>query len=70
MTKRAYYTDAYTTDFHAMVEEVRAVDGGSALVLDTTYFYPTSGGQQHDVGTLSGLPVVDVAVADDGEILH
>ena len=31
MTKRAYYTDAYTTDFHAMVKEVRAVDGGNAL---------------------------------------
>jgi misacylated tRNA(Ala) deacylase len=28
--------------------------------LDRTVFYPTGGGQPHDTGTLSGVPVVDV----------
>lgn len=70
MTQRVYYTDAYTTEFDAMVTAVRDVNGKSALVLDHTYFYPTSGGQQHDLGTLGGLSVTDVAVADDGAVLH
>ena len=39
------------------------------LVLDQTAFYPTSGGQPHDLGTINGMPVEDVI--DDGErIVH
>ncbi len=30
------------------------------VVLDKTAFYPTSGGQPHDLGTLGGVPVVEV----------
>lgn len=38
-------------------------------MLDQTAFYPTSGGQPHDVGTLNGITVEDVV--DDGErIVH
>src|SRR6202040_3408146 len=37
--------------------------------LDRTAFYPTSGGQPHDAGTLSGVPVVDVVDADD-TVIH
>jgi alanyl-tRNA synthetase len=41
------------------------------VVLDGTYFYPTSGGQPHDTGTLSGSRVTDVAVREpDGAVLH
>jgi len=38
--------------------------------LDRSVFYPTSGGQAHDTGTLDGVPVVDVQVAEDGDVLH
>ncbi|MFZ3216875.1 MAG: DHHA1 domain-containing protein [Candidatus Acidiferrales bacterium] len=30
------------------------------MILDKTAFYPTSGGQPHDLGTLGGVPVVEV----------
>jgi alanyl-tRNA synthetase len=44
-------------------------DRPEGLVLDRTAFYPTSGGQPHDTGTLAGRPVVDVV--DTGEdIVH
>jgi alanyl-tRNA synthetase len=44
-------------------------DHPGGLVLDRTAFYPTSGGQPHDTGTLAGRPVVDVV--DTGEdIVH
>jgi alanyl-tRNA synthetase len=37
--------------------------------LEDTLFYPTSGGQPHDTGTLAGAAVVDVKVAG-GEVWH
>ncbi len=49
-TEQLYATDAYLRAFDAVVEGVTA-DGG--LILDRTAFYPTGGGQPHDLGTLS-----------------
>jgi alanyl-tRNA synthetase len=67
MTNRLYYTDAYLTAFTANV--VGRSDDGLRVYLDETAFYPTSGGQPHDVGTLAGLSVVDV-VDEDDRIAH
>ena len=67
MTVRHYYTDAYRTEFAAKVVE-RARDG-TRVYLDETAFYPTSGGQPHDLGTLGGVKVVDV-VDEDSRIAH
>jgi alanyl-tRNA synthetase len=62
-TERLYYTDAYMPEFTARVVD-RAEDG-KRVYLDRTAFYPTSGGQLHDRGTLSGHAVVDVVDEDD-----
>jgi alanyl-tRNA synthetase len=67
MTERLYYTDSYLTEFDADVVETR--DGGLRVVLDRTAFYPTSGGQTHDLGTLGGAPVTEV-VEEDEVVLH
>jgi alanyl-tRNA synthetase len=45
-------------------------DGHVVAVLDRTAFYPTSGGQPFDTGTLGGQVVVDVFDQDDGTIAH
>ncbi len=42
---------------------------GYAVELDATAFYPTSGGQPFDTGTLGGARVLDV-VDDDERIVH
>ncbi|MGQ0640447.1 MAG: alanyl-tRNA editing protein [Gemmatimonadaceae bacterium] len=64
MTERLYYTDAYCARFEARVTE--AVEGETRRVyLDRTAFYPTSGGQPHDVGRLNGASVIDVV--DEGD---
>ena len=63
MTSRLYYTDSYLATFDARVAEV--ADGGRRVYLDRTAFYPTSGGQPFDMGTLAGVPVTDVV--DEGE---
>ena len=65
MTERLYYSDAYLRTFTARViaAEPRRV------ILDRTAFYPTSGGQPHDTGTLAGVPVADVI--DGGQtVIH
>jgi alanyl-tRNA synthetase len=60
MTKRLYYSDSYCTTFSARVVECLALNGSPSVVLDRTAFYPTGGGQPHDIGTLNETPVVDV----------
>lgn len=54
-TERLYHKPEL--EFSAKV--VRVFDG-NFVALDRTAFYPTSGGQLHDVGTINGLEVVDV----------
>jgi len=71
MTERLYYTDSYCTRFSARVIERLVWEGRPAVVLDRTAFYPTSGGQPCDRGTLGGAPVLDVVVREeDGAIVH
>src|SRR5512146_1007857 len=83
MTERLYYHNSFLYDFVAALEEVRTVGGRTALVLDRTVFYPTSGGQVFDTGWLELEPlesergkflpklrVTEVADAEDGAILH
>jgi alanyl-tRNA synthetase len=71
MNERRYYNDSYTTTFSTAVTDHLVHDGNPAVILDQTYFYPTSGGQPHDLGTLNGVPVIDVLVrTTDGAIVH
>ena len=71
ITTRPYYRDSYTSQFDAAVIESSIYANEPFVVLDATYFYPTSGGQPHDVGTLGSARVVDVRVREsDNAILH
>jgi alanyl-tRNA synthetase len=63
MTERLYYSDSYLTEFRSRVVD-RAADG-NRLYLDRTAFYPTSGGQLFDTGSIAGVTVLDVV--DEGE---
>lgn len=66
---RKYFTDAYVTKFSAqVVREETLEDGRHGVVLNETYFYPTSGGQPYDLGTIGGVKVLDVV--DGEEIIH
>lgn len=70
MTERLYYDDAYLTKFDAVVTECRAADGKTVVRLDRSAFYPTSGGQPYDTGTLDGARVIDVYVGEDHDVYH
>jgi len=67
MTDRLYYHDSYLREFRARVLD--RSDDGRALYLDRTAFYPTSGGQPNDIGSIEGVSVVDV-VDEDERIAH
>ena len=63
VTTRLYYTDSYLRAFDATI--VAIDDTGRRLYLAETAFYPTSGGQPHDLGTIAGVPLADVV--DEGD---
>jgi alanyl-tRNA synthetase len=63
MTERLYYTDCYLKTFDAQV--VGSDAGGTRIYLDRTAFYPTSGGQLFDLGTLGGVAVTEVVDEED-----
>ena len=69
-TTRLYYTDSTVTEFAAVVVATEPTDGGLAVRLDRTAFYPTSGGQPNDTGSLGSGRVVDVVDREDGTVWH
>ena len=64
-TERLYYSDCYLREFEANVLSVEPEVQGFRIYLDRSAFYPDSGGQPPDRGTLNGIPVLDVV--DEGD---
>ena len=60
MTERLYYHDSFLREFDANVISCEREGNRWKVVLDRTSFYPTSGGQPHDVGRLGDAEVVEV----------
>ena len=60
MTERLYYTDAYTAEFESQVISCVPSNDRFEVTLTATAFYPTGGGQPHDLGALGGRRVLDV----------
>ena len=68
-TRKLYWQDPYRKTFTARVVQ-RLQHERPGVILNRTIFYPTGGGQPHDVGALAGIPVVDVTSNEDGDIVH
>jgi alanyl-tRNA synthetase len=70
METKLYYQDAYIQSFTAQVlKQDQDSAGNWYIVLNQTAFYPTGGGQPHDIGTIAGQRVINVEEID-GEIRH
>jgi alanyl-tRNA synthetase len=67
MTERLYYSDSYLCNFSASV--VDRSEDGRTVYLDRTAFYPTSGGQPHDAGSVAGIPLLNV-IDEEERIAH
>jgi len=70
--QHGYFEDPLLLEFNAQVTKVVPLtDGRTGVILERTWFYPTGGGQAHDVGTLNDVPVVDVYRQEEtGEVVH
>lgn len=69
MTRKQYLEDSYTKEFEARIIGSEPATDGWEVLLEETYFYPESGGQPADRGTLGGLPVLDVQLRGD-DVVH
>ena len=84
MNDRLYYDDAFLRTFNAHVVDIREASRTSGvslwqIALDRTAFYPTSGGQPGDAGTLTAtsrngavleIPVESVEEDEAGHVWH
>jgi alanyl-tRNA synthetase len=68
--ERLYYTDSYLVEFDAVVRDIVRKGDRWGVTLDRTAFYPSSGGQPYDVGTLDEARVLDVFDQEDGTVGH
>ncbi|MFA6035179.1 MAG: alanyl-tRNA editing protein, partial [Myxococcota bacterium] len=62
--------DSYLTEIQATVVSCELLGSGHAVVLDDTPFYPESGGQPSDSGSVGGRTVTSVARRADGAVVH
>ncbi|WDH84892.1 alanyl-tRNA editing protein [Paenibacillus urinalis] len=69
MTKKLYYDSAYTTQWETRIIDAWQQDDSCYVQLEETAFYPHGGGQPCDIGTIQGIPVLDVT-ADGDQIIH
>jgi alanyl-tRNA synthetase len=70
VAQRLYYDDSYLRTFSARITARRVWDDHPAVALDRTAFYPESGGQLGDHGTLNGVQVLDTQADDADEVWH
>ena len=79
MSQRLYYTDSMLCEFDAHVAAVENASGRTAVILDRSAFYPSSGGQPFDTGWLELGPAqaavrarVKEVIEDEasGRVLH
>lgn len=70
MTQKLYLDRSYETVFEAAVVSSQPTDNGATLVLDRTLFYPESGGQLSDTGSIGDAEVLDVQEAGNDTVVH
>src|SRR2546425_5060465 len=70
-TERLYYSDPYLLEFDANVVEIKPIGNRTGVVLDRTAFYPTSGGQPNDLGTINDVRLLDCFEDEtSGVVIH
>ena len=60
-TKRLYFDNPYQVEFEAKVIERGIYEGKPFVMLDQTCFYPDSGGQPSDRGTIDGVKIIRIS---------
>lgn len=70
LKQKLFYQDSYLHTFNArVIRQEQDTEGKWYVTLNQTAFYPTGGGQPHDLGKLNEVQVIDVEEVE-GEIRH
>ena len=64
-----FYKDTYKSKSEVKILKEFEFENKKYIVLDKTLFYPTMGGQAHDIGKINEKQIVDVLKIGD-IILH
>ena len=67
--QKLYFNDSYITEFQANITDVVPYGDKYAILLDKSYFYPESGGQPSDLGTINGVEIEYIAEENDN-VMH
>ena len=68
-TQKLYFDDPYQVEFNSKVLKKISRHDKPALILERTCFYPESGGQPADKGSINGIEVTDV-LEESGQTIH
>jgi Ser-tRNA(Ala) deacylase AlaX len=66
MTKRLFWEDPYQREFSSSIEKIE----GNRVVLESTCFYPESGGQIGDTGFLNDVRVIDTQYGSSRKTIY
>jgi alanyl-tRNA synthetase len=69
LTRRLYQDDSYATEFESRVVSVSERGDKFATVLEGTLFYPESGGQPCDTGSIEDI-MIEIVIEEGDEVLH
>ena len=70
MTHKVYLENQYLREFSSTVRQIVEAGERTGVILTQTLFYPSSGGQPHDTGTLNDIPVLDVYQDASQQVVH
>jgi alanyl-tRNA synthetase len=66
---KRYYSDPWLRNLDTKILSQHQEDDRHLVVLEETIFYPTGGGQPHDLGSVNGVSLIDV-FEKDGVVFH
>ncbi|MBP2079942.1 alanyl-tRNA editing protein [Oceanobacillus polygoni] len=69
MPSKLYYKSPYTAIWNTNINQTIERNGDLYIILEETAFYPQGGGQPSDLGSINGVPVLDV-FTEENDILH
>jgi alanyl-tRNA synthetase len=69
ISDKLYYSDPWLQKVNTVALSCEPAGENYEVVLRETIFYPTGGGQPHDLGSINGVPLLDVILRED-EVYH
>ena len=70
MTKKLYLDNQYLREFSSEINRMIETEQKPGIIIEETLFFPSSGGQPHDTGTINDIAVLDVFEYESHQIVH